>query len=83
MPLTHSFGEVAAERAIRDPGLRVGLLTEAIECALNDEISVAKELLRDYVNATAGFSGTWNSHAKKGPKSLMRMLSPRGNPILA
>ena len=55
MPLTHSFGEVAAERAIRDPGLRVGLLTEAIECALNDEISVAKELLRDYVNATAGF----------------------------
>ena len=55
MPLTHSFGKVAAERAIRDLGLRVGLLTEAIECALNDEISVAKELLRDYVNATAGF----------------------------
>ena len=55
MPLTRSFGEVAAERAIRDPGFRVGLLTEAIECAFNDEIIVAKELLRDYVNATASF----------------------------
>ena len=47
MPLTRSFGEIAAERAMRDPGFRVGLLTEAIECILNDETNVAKELLRD------------------------------------
>ena len=50
-----SFGEITVERAIRDPGLRVGLRTEAIECILNDKTNVAKELLRDYVNVTAGF----------------------------
>lgn len=40
---------------MRDPEFRIGLLTEAIECVLNDEIDVAKVLLRDYVNATVGF----------------------------
>ncbi len=45
MALTRSFREIAVERAIRDPGLLVGLLTEAIECVLNDEINVAKALL--------------------------------------
>ena len=55
MALTHSFREIVEERAMRDPEFRVGLLTEAIECVLNDEIDVAKVLLRDYVNATVGF----------------------------
>ena len=45
MALTRSFREIVKERAMRDPGLRIGLLTEAIECVLNDEISVAKALL--------------------------------------
>ena len=40
---------------MRDPEFRIGLLTEAIEGLLNDEINVAKVLLRDYVNATVGF----------------------------
>lgn len=55
MALTSSFREIVKDRATRDPEFRVGLLTEAIECLLNDEISVAKVLLRDYVNATVGF----------------------------
>ena len=55
MALTSSFRETVRDRAIRDPEFRVGLLTEAIECVLNDEIDVAKVLLRDYVNATVGF----------------------------
>ncbi len=64
-----------------DPEFRVGLLTEAIECVLNDQIDVAKVLLRDYVNATVGFEEL-GVLTKKNPKSLMRMLSPGGNPSL-
>ncbi len=40
---------------MRDLEFRVGLLAEAIECVLNDEIDVAEVLLQDYVNATVGF----------------------------
>lgn len=55
MALTSSFRETVKERAMRDPEFRVGLLAEAIECVLNDEIDVAEVLLQDYVNATVGF----------------------------
>ena len=81
MALTRSFREIVKERAMRDPEFRIGLLTEAIECVLNDEINVAKVLLRDYVNATVGFQEL-GILTQKDPKSLMRMLSPRGNPSL-
>lgn len=66
---------------MKDPEFRVGLLTEAIECMLSDEIDVAKELLRNYINATIGFQELWTL-TKKDPKSLMRMLGPKGNPSL-
>lgn len=66
---------------MKDPEFRVGLLTEAIECMLSDEIDVAKELLRDYINATIGFQEL-GTLTKKDPKSLMRMLGPKGNPSL-
>jgi len=79
--LMRSFREIVKERAMRDPEFRIGLLTEAIECVLNDEIDVAKVLLRDYVNATVGFQEL-GILTQKNPKSLMRMLSPRGNPSL-
>ncbi len=81
MALTRDFRDTVMERARRDPEFRVGLLTEAIECVLNDEIDVAKELLRDYVNATIGFQEL-GTLTKKNPKSLMRMLGPKGNPSL-
>ena len=81
MALTRSFREIVKERAMRDPEFRIGLLTEAIECVLNDEIDVAKVLLRDYVNATVGFQEL-GILTQRNPKSLMRMLSPRGNPSL-
>lgn len=81
MVLTRDFRETVMERARRDPEFRVGLLTEAVECVLNDEIDVAKELLRDYVNATIGFQEL-GILTKKDPKSLMRMLGPKGNPSL-
>lgn len=81
MALTRDFKETIKERARTDPAFRVGLLTEAAECILNDEVDVAKTLLRDYVNATLGFQELGTLTDKK-PQSLMRMLSSKGNPSL-
>ncbi len=39
----------------------------------------AKVMLRDYINATVGFESVGKA-VEKDPKSLMRMLSSRGNP---
>lgn len=81
MPLTREFRETVKERAQADPAFRVGLLTEAAECLLNNEVAVAKTLLRDYVNATIGFQEL-GALTEKKPASLMRMLSEKGNPSL-
>lgn len=81
MALTRDFKDTIKERAQSDPAFRVGLLTEAAECILNDEVDVAKTLLRDYVNATLGFRELGTLTDKK-PQSLMRMLSSSGNPSL-
>lgn len=81
MVLTRDFKETVLERAKSDVGFRVGLLTEAAECLLNNEPEVAKTLLRDYVNATLGFHELGLLVDKK-PSSLMRMLSDKGNPSL-
>ena len=81
MVLTRDFKTTILERAQTDPEFRVGLLTEAAECLLNNEANVAKSLLRDYVNATLGFQALGIIVDKK-PTSLMRMLSEKGNPSL-
>ena len=81
MALTRDLRDIVMERARKDPEFRIGLLTEAVECVINDEINVAKELLRDYVNATIGFQKL-GTLTKKDPKSLMRMLGPKENPVL-
>jgi DNA-binding phage protein len=81
MDLTRDFKETILERAKTDAEFRVGLLTEAAECLLNNETAVAKTLLRDYVNATLGFQELANIVNKK-PTSLMRMLSDKGNPSI-
>ena len=81
MPLTRDFKETVLERAQADPEFRAGLLSEAAECLLNDEVDAAKALLRDYVNATLGFKQLGALTDKK-PESLMRMLSASGNPSI-
>jgi DNA-binding phage protein len=46
---------------------------------LGGDIKTAKTILRDYINATVGFSEV--AEATHIPsKSLMRMLGPAGNP---
>jgi len=77
--LTRSFKDTIKARADRDPAFRVGLFKEAIEALLSDDLETGKLLLRDYVNATVGFDALAQD-MHKDPKSLMRMLSAKGNP---
>lgn len=79
MPLTKNFKNTVQARAERDPEFRVGLFREAIEALLSDDLETGKVLLRDYVNATVGFDAL-AEEMEKNPKSLMRMLSDKGNP---
>lgn len=79
MPLTRSFKDTVKARAERDPEFRVGLFSEALDALLSDDLETGKALLRDYVNATVGFE-VLATELDKSPKSLMRMLSNKGNP---
>lgn len=79
MPLTKDFRETVLARAANDADFRRGLFGEAVEALLSDDIETGKVLLRDYVNATVGFE-TLAREMEKSPKSLMRMLSDKGNP---
>ncbi len=79
MPLTRDFRVTIRERLERDPGFREALLEQGVQCLLAGKVDVGKSVLRNYVNATIGFRELGGLTAKS-PKSLMRMLSPNGNP---
>jgi len=79
MALTRDFKEAIRARVARDPAFREELLKEAVECLLSGEVETGKAVLRDLVNATIGFEAL-GGLTHKSPKSLMRMLGPKGNP---
>ncbi len=79
MPLTRNFKETVLADMERDPKFRKAMLTEGVNALLADELELAKEILRDYVNATIGFEKL-GKMVDIPPKSLMRMLGPNGNP---
>lgn len=79
MPLTRDFKQTIRARVQRDPKFRAALLREGVEAMLSEDVSTAKTILRDYINATVGFADL--AEATDIPsKSLMRMLGPAGNP---
>ena len=82
MPLTRDFKETIRARAARDPKFRKELLREGVECLLMGDMPTGKTILRDYINATIGFSELAQA-IRIPPKSLMRMLGPGGNPCAA
>ena len=82
MPLTHDFKETIRARAQRDPDFRQALLREAVECVINGDLATGKAVLRDYVNAAAGFQDL-QKRTHIPAKSLMRMLGPKGSPSAA
>ena len=66
-------------RVARDPKFHKELLREGVESIVIGDIATAKIILRDYINATVGF--TELAEATHIPsKSLTRMLGPGGNP---
>ncbi len=79
MALTVDFKETVKERVARDPEFREELLKEGVEYLLVGEVDAGKAILRDFINATIGFD-VLGSLTDKSPKSLMRMLGPKGNP---
>ena len=81
MALTRAFKDTIANRAAKDKTFRREMLREAIDALLNDDVDVAKSLLRDYINATIQF-GPLAQAVHKDSKSLQRMFSKSGNPTL-
>jgi DNA-binding phage protein len=79
MALTRDFKETIRARVKRDPGFRKALLREGIENFLSGDVETGKIILRDFINATVGFTKLSDA-TNRSAKSLMRMLGPRGNP---
>ena len=81
MPLSREFKHTVRERAERDPAFRLAMLQDALAALNGGEASEAEILLRDFINATVGFTELGEAIGRD-PKSLMRTFSPRGNPTL-
>jgi DNA-binding phage protein len=79
MSVTRDFKQTMQERIAGDPAYRKELLREGVECLLSGDLDTGKALLRDYINATIGFEEL-SDMTHTPSKSLMRMLSPKGNP---
>lgn len=79
MPLTRDFKETVREQARKDPAFRKALLREAIECLLAGDVETGKSVLRNYINATGGFTDL-EAAVEIPATSLMRMFGPKGNP---
>ncbi|MPZ18103.1 MAG: transcriptional regulator [Luteitalea sp.] len=79
MALTRAFKDTVQARLQHDAAFRRELLRESVECLVTGDLPTGKALLRDYINATVGFEALGGA-LRKSPKSLMRMLSPSGNP---
>lgn len=79
MPLTKDFRLTIMERARKDDKFCEQMLTEAITELLSGDFDAGKAMLRDYINATISFE-VLSKYMAKDSKSLMRMLSPSGNP---
>jgi hypothetical protein len=79
MALTRDFKETIRARVRRDPGFRRALLREGIENFLSGDVETGKIILRDFINATVGFTKL-SDVTRRPAKSLMRMLGPSGNP---
>lgn len=79
MPLGRNFRDTVQARAKHDAAFRQGLLSDAIDSFLSGEVSLGKELLRDYINATIGFPQL-SAQTKIHTKTLHQMFGPNGNP---
>lgn len=84
MPVTKGFRDIISNRAGQDIKFRRGMLTRGIVLIMagnSEDVQTGKAFIRDYINATIGFV-TLAKKTRIPKESLMRMLSPSGNPSL-
>ena len=79
MAVTRDFKELVQKRVADDPAFADALLREGIDTMLSGDVDTGKAILRDYIKATVGFEKLGEATGTP-PKSLIRMLGPRGNP---
>ena len=79
MAMTPDFKQTIRDRVQRDPKFRKELLRAGLEAMMSGEIDIVKTILRDYINATLGFTGLAEA-THIPPKSLTRTFGPAGNP---
>lgn len=77
--VTASFQELVTKRIRQEPEFETALLEEALERLVANDVITAQLLLRDVVNGTIGFQALASATGLM-EKSLMRMLSAKGNP---
>ena len=79
MAVTKSFKELVQRRVASDADFAENLLREGVDTMLSGDVETGKAILRDYIKATVGFEKLGEATGTP-PKSLIRMLGPRGNP---
>jgi DNA-binding phage protein len=79
MALTRKFSETVKADLDQSAEFRGALLSEALSCMASGDLETGKIALREFVNGTVGFPKL-GAALGRSPKSLMRMLSPTGNP---
>jgi DNA-binding phage protein len=77
--VTVPFQELVSKRVRREPEFATALLEEALERLVANDVVIAQLILRDVVNGTIGFQALASATGLM-EKSLMRMLSVKGNP---
>jgi DNA-binding phage protein len=82
MALTRSFKDHIKAKLQSDPEFRQALFQEAVQTLIEGDVDTARAVLRDFINATTGFSALAKATGIP-PKSLMRMFGPNGNPTAA
>lgn len=79
MPLTHTFNQTTKPYIQQSPAFRAELLADAVSTMLAGDLDRGKSILRMYVNGAIGFIPL-AAQLGQSPKTLMRILSPAGNP---
>jgi DNA-binding phage protein len=79
MKAPREFSETVSARAQEDTGFRHALLLEAVDMLISGDVDAGKVMLRYCVNASIGFERLAEQVGTPS-KSLMRMLSDKGNP---
>lgn len=74
-----NINELIVDQLSRDKALRLIHIKEAVSYLMQGDQRTGLLMLRNLVNATCGFPAI-GAHVNKDPKSVMRMLSLKGNP---